>query len=69
MLNFICFRQVKQGFSDSHNPPNAALVAEFHQQWWFSAKHGGHNQPKRACRNFPRNSPARMFWRFSEERS
>jgi uncharacterized membrane protein YedE/YeeE len=21
-----------------HNPPNAALVAAFHQRWWFSAK-------------------------------
>jgi hypothetical protein len=38
LLNFLIFPAVERRILNLHSPSNAALVAEFHQRWWFSAK-------------------------------
>ena len=42
LLNFLIFSSVERGTLNLHRPPNAVLVAEFHQRWWFSAKQRDH---------------------------
>jgi hypothetical protein len=36
--NFLIFSAVERETLNLHSPLKAALVAEFHQRWWFSAK-------------------------------
>jgi hypothetical protein len=37
-VNYIISGKLKKARPILHKPPNTALVAEFHQRWWFSAK-------------------------------